>query len=427
MALDARSSAIEPNAAGGFNTIKEESCKQKQRIASLDVFRGITVAVMILVDNAGGILPAINHSPWNGSTLADFVMPFFLFIVGISLVLTYKKLACRAVATRKAILRASKLFTLGIFLQGGFIHRINDLTYGVDIKYMRWMGILQRIAIAYLVTALCEIWLKGDNNNNINVNSGSSLLRKYRFQWALAFMLTTLYLSLSYGLYVPDWDFQIPIATSSSAPKLFTVKCGVGGDTGPACNAVAMIDRKILGIQHLYTRPVYARTHQCSINSPDYGPSPSDAPSWCQAPFDPEGLLSSVMAIVTCLVGLHYGHIIVHYKDHRDRMLHWMITTACLIILGFALDSCGMHFNKSLYTFSYSCFTAGVAGILFAAIYFMVDVCGYRRPTVLMEWMGVHALTIYILAACNVVPLLLLGFYWGEPHNNFLRLIGVGI
>jgi heparan-alpha-glucosaminide N-acetyltransferase len=427
MALHARSSAIDqPNAAGGFNTIREESRKQKQRIVSLDVFRGITVALMILVDNAGGILPAINHSPWNGSTLADFVMPFFLFIVGISLALTYKQLACRGVATRKAILRASKLLTLGIFLQGGFIHRVNDLTYGVDIKYMRWMGILQRIAIAYLVAALCEIWLKGDDNNIINVNSGSSLLRKYRFQWALALLLTTLYLSLSYGLYVPDWDFQVPInGNSSSAPKLFTVKCGVRGDTGPACNAVGMIDRKILGIRHLYGRPVYARTQQCSINSPDYGPSPSDAPSWCQAPFDPEGLLSSVMAIVTCLFGLHYGHIIVHYKDHRDRMVHWMITTSCLIFLGFALDSCGMHFNKPLYSFSYTCFTAGIAGILFAGIYFMVDVCGYRRPTVVMEWMGVHALMIYILAACNVVPLLLLGFYWGEPHSNFLRLIGV--
>lgn len=45
---------------------------------------------MILVDDVGGILPAINHSPWNGLTLADFVMPFFLFIVGVSLALTYK-------------------------------------------------------------------------------------------------------------------------------------------------------------------------------------------------------------------------------------------------------------------------------------------------------------------------------------------------
>lgn len=102
------------------------------------------------------------------------------------------------------------------------------------------------------------------------------------------------------------------------------VKCGVRGDTGPACNAVGLIDRTVLGIQHLYRKPIYARTvviflpstiwfyilisffsrivniaticflQLCSINSPDYGPLPPDAPSWCQAPFDPEGLLRFV-------------------------------------------------------------------------------------------------------------------------------------
>ncbi|GMY26698.1 heparan-alpha-glucosaminide N-acetyltransferase [Fagus crenata] len=395
---------------------------QSQRVVSLDVFRGLTVALMIFVDDAGGVLPAINHSPWDGLNLADFVMPFFLFIVGVSLALTYKKLSCRAVATRKAILRALKLLILGLFLQGGFLHGLNDLTYGVDVEHMRWMGILQRIAIAYLLAALCEIWLKGVDN----VNSGSSLLRNYRFQWVFASMLTTLYLSFLYGLYVPDWEYQIPIGISSSLPKLFSVKCGVRGDTGPACNAIGMIDRKILGIGHLYKRAAYARTQQCSINSPSNGPLPPGAPSWCQAPFDPEGLLSSVMAIVTCLVGLHYGHIIVHFKDHKDRIFHWMITTSCLILLGLGLDFCGMHLNKVLYTFSYMCFTAGVAGILFAAIYLMVDVCGYRRLTLVMEWMGVHALMIYILAACNVLPFLLQGFYWGKPQNNILRLIGIG-
>ncbi|KAG6712270.1 hypothetical protein I3842_05G095300 [Carya illinoinensis] len=311
---------------------------------------------------------------------------------------------------------------LGLFLQGGFFHGLNDLTYGVDIEHMRWMGILQRIAIAYLLAALCEIWLKGDGN----VNLASSLLSQYRFQWALVLMLSTLYLSLLYGLYVPDWEYRIPIETSSSPPKLFSVKCGVRGDTGPACNAVGMIDRKILGIQHLYKRPVYARTQQCSINFPNNGPLPSDAPSWCQAPFDPEGLLSSVMAIVSCFVGLHYGHIIVHYKDHRDRIFHWMFTSSCLVVLGLGLNLCGMHFNKALYTFSYMCFTAGVAGILFAGIYFMVDVCGCRRPTFVMEWMGIHALMLYILAACNVLPVFLQGFYWSRPRNNILTLIGIG-
>ncbi|XVF16902.1 hypothetical protein REPUB_Repub10bG0071000 [Reevesia pubescens] len=400
----------------------QQAQQQHQRLVSLDVFRGLTIVLMILVDDVGGLLPAINHSPWNGLTLADYVMPFFLFIVGVSLGLTYKRVSCRVTATTKAVLRALKLLMLGLFLQGGFFHGLNDLTYGVDIQQMRLMGILQRIAIAYLVAAMCEIWLKGDDN----VTSELTLLRKYQFQWVAALVLTIIYISLLYGLYVPDWEYQIPDATSSSAPKIFSVKCGLRGDTGPACNAVGMIDRKILGIQHLYRKPVFERTKQCSINSPDYGPLPSDAPTWCEAPFDPEGLLSSVMAMVSCLVGLHYGHTIVHFKDHWDRIRLWLIPSSAFLFLGLALDILGMHVNKALYTFSYMCVTAGAAGFLFAGIYLLVDMYGYRRMTLVLEWMGKHALVIYILAACNIIPIIVQGFYWKQPQNNILSLIGIG-
>ncbi|KAG9447380.1 hypothetical protein H6P81_013508 [Aristolochia fimbriata] len=416
---DARGSTVVLIAGGGGGGGKGDAAKR--RLVSLDVFRGITVALMILVDDAGGLFPAINHSPWDGVTLADFVMPFFLFIVGVALALAYKRLSDKALASRKAVLRALKLFLLGLFLQGGYFHGVNNLTYGVDITNIRLMGTLQRIAIAYLVTAICEILLKSE----IDVDYGISLLKKYQYQWLVVSVLSTMYIILLYGLYVPDWEYQVP-GSPSMAAKTFSVKCGVRGETGPACNAVGMIDRKLLGIQHLYKRPIYARTKQCSINSPDYGPLPPDAPSWCQAPFDPEGLLSSVMAIVTCLIGLHYGHIIVHFKDHKDRILHWMIPSFCLVVLGFCLDFMGMHLNKVLYSFSYTCVTAGAAGILFVGTYILVDVYGYTRPTLLMEWMGTNALMIYILAACNVLPVMLQGFYWKKPENNFLRLIGIG-
>lgn len=398
--------------------------RQSQRLVSLDVFRGITVALMILVDDVGGLLPAINHSPWNGVTIADYVMPFFLFIVGVSLGLTYKKLPSKVTATRKCILRAFKLLAVGLFLQGGFVHGVNSLTYGADVRQMRLMGILQRIAMAYIVAAMCEMWLRKDDDV---VTSELSLLRKYRFQWAVAFMLTLFYLSLLYGLYVPDWEYQIPIEPSSSSePTIYSVKCGLRGDTGPGCNAVGMIDRNLFGIQHLYRKPVYARTKQCSMTSPSNGALPPDAPSWCQAPFDPEGLLSSVMAIVTCFIGLHFGHVIIHFKDHCYRIRHWLIFSFCLLVLGFILDFFGMHLNKALYTFSYTCVTGGSGGILFTGIYILVDVLGYRWWATVFEWMGKHALMIYVLAACNIVPILIGGFYWKEPKNNLLSLVGIG-
>ncbi|KAH0923691.1 hypothetical protein HID58_023709 [Brassica napus] len=429
----------------------------KERLVSLDVFRGLTVAVsfsltlfssltpfssnssnllrilqfqsltyvhkqlMILVDDVGGIFPAINHSPWDGVTLADFVMPFFLFIVGVSLAFAYKvNLSCKYAATRKALLRSFKLLSLGLFLQGGFIHGLNNLTYGIDIEKIRVMGILQRIAIAYLVAALCEIWFKG----NHNVTSELSMIKKYKFHWVVAFVITTTYLFMLYGLYVPDWEYQI--STQDQGSTTFLVKCGVRGNTGPGCNAVGMLDRMLLGIHHLYRKPVYARTKQCSIYSPHNGPLPPGAPSWCQAPFDPEGVLSSLMATVTCLVGLHYGHIIIHFKDHKRRLNQWILRSFCLVMLGLALDLFGMHLNKPLYTLSYVCVTAGASGFLFSTIYLMVDVYGYKRASLVLQWMGIHALPIYVLVACNLVFLIIHGFYWKKPTNNLLHLIGIG-
>lgn len=395
------------------------AASSRQRLVSLDVFRGITVLLMIIVDDAGSFLPAMNHSPWEGVTIADFVMPFFLFIVGVALSLAYKRVPDKLEATGKATLRALKLFCVGLVLQGGFFHGVRSLTFGVDVTQIRFMGILQRIAIAYLLTALCEIWLKGDND----VDSGFDLIKRYRYQLFAGLLITVTYMVLLYGTYVPDWEYQI--SGPGSTQKTFSVTCGVRGDSGPGCNAVGMIDRKILGIQHLYGRPVYARSKQCSIDSPQNGPLPPEAPSWCQAPFDPEGLLSSVMAIVTCLIGLQYGHIIVHFQKHRERIMHWLLPSFGMLVLAFAMDFFGMRMNKPLYTVSYTLATAGAAGLLFAGIYTLVDLYGLRRPTLAMEWMGMHALMIFVLLACNILPIFLHGFYWGEPKNNLLKFIGI--
>ncbi|XP_042397110.1 heparan-alpha-glucosaminide N-acetyltransferase-like [Zingiber officinale] len=393
--------------------------KRAPRLVSLDVFRGLTVALMIFVDNAGSYFPAINHSPWDGVTLADFVMPFFLFIVGVALAVTCKRVTNKAIATQKVILRATKLFVVGLVVQGGYFHGLYDLTYGVNILRIRWMGVLQRIAIAYLLAAICEIWLKGDQD----VHSGYSLVQRHRLQLLVGLALTTIYMVLLYGLHVPDWEYQVPVPGITL--RTFSVKCAVRGDTGPACNAAGMIDRRVFGIQHLHRHPAYGRIEQCSVNSPATGPLPPDAPSWCQAPFDPEGLLSSMMAIVTCLIGLQFGHVIIHFKDHKERIVQWMIASFCLLALAFSLDFYGMHMNKALYTPSYTCITAGTAGVMFTGVYVLVDIYGYRKPTLVMEWLGTHALMVYILLGCNIFPLFAQGFYLREPENNILKVIGI--
>lgn len=75
---------------------------------------------------------------------------------------------------------------------------------------------------------------------------------------------------------------------------------------------------------------------------------------------------------------------------------------------------------------SYTLATAGAVGLLFAGIYALVDLYGFRRPTIAMEWMGKHALMIYVLVACNILPMFIRGFYWRDPNNSLLKVIGIG-
>ncbi|KAI8016447.1 Heparan-alpha-glucosaminide N-acetyltransferase [Camellia lanceoleosa] len=91
---------------------------KSKRVATLDAFRGLTIVVMILVDDAGEAYPRIEHSPLNGCTLADFVLPFFLFIVGVAISFALKKVPVVKDAVKKIIIRTLKLLFWGIILQG---------------------------------------------------------------------------------------------------------------------------------------------------------------------------------------------------------------------------------------------------------------------------------------------------------------------
>ncbi|KAG2624754.1 heparan-alpha-glucosaminide N-acetyltransferase-like [Panicum virgatum] len=400
-----------------------EQQRKPQRVASLDVFRGFTVAMMILVDDAGGAWPGINHAPWFGVTVADFVMPAFLFIIGVSAALVFKKMPNKTAATKKAMVRAIKLFILGVILQGGYIHGRHKLTYGVDLDQIRWLGVLQRIAIGYFLAVISEIWLV---NNNL-VDSPVSFAKKYFMEWIMAMMITTLYVALVFGLYVPNWEFKVKISdptfsTPISLVEMRTIHCGVRGSLGPPCNAVGLVDRVLLGENHLYKNPVYKRTKECSINSPDYGPLPPNAPDWCLAPFDPEGLLSTLMAAVTCFVGLHFGHVLIHCKNHSQRMLFWLLASTVLTIFAFLLLLLGMPFSKPLYTVSYMLLSAGVSGFLLLLLYYIVDVIHIKKPFILFQWMGMNALIVYVLVACELFPTLIQGFYWRSPENNLVDI-----
>ncbi|XP_031130767.1 heparan-alpha-glucosaminide N-acetyltransferase-like [Ipomoea triloba] len=392
-----------------FSTTKSKS--PNDRVASLDVFRGLCVFLMTFVDYAGSIFPIIAHSPWNGLRLADFVMPFFLFVAGVSLAIVYKDPSHKERSTWKVVARTLKLFLLGILLQGGFLHGITSLTYGVDLERIRWLGILQRISVGHIVAALLEIWDPYEKRKK------DSFFMNYIWHWFTAFVLSAIYMGLSYGLYVPDWQFSLPQSASfgsSSESYIYKVNCSVRGDMGPACNPAGMIDRTILGIGHLYAKPVYRNLKECKISYP---------PSWCHAPFEPEGILSSLTSAVTCIIGLHYGHILVQLKDHKERLSNWSIVSFPFLVLGLFLALLGIPLNKSLYTISYMLVTTATAGITFSILYILIDVYGLRKLFFLLEWIGKHSLCIFVLITSNIAVIAIQGFYLRSPENNIVNWI----
>ncbi|KAK8946759.1 hypothetical protein KSP39_PZI006376 [Platanthera zijinensis] len=404
---------------------EQEMPRRSKRVAALDIFRGLTVAMMILVDGAGGEWPVIGHAPWNGCNLADFVMPFFLFIVGMAVPLALKveqRMHNQVLAVKRVVFRTIKLLFWGLILQGGYSHAPDELTYGVDMKHIRWCGILQRIALAYLVVAFLEIFSKTSEAQELTPVGWSIVLLKIIRIFGACFLV--IYLATLYATYVPDWTFTLHNTNSVDNGKVFTIVCGVRGRLDPPCNAVGYIDRQVLGINHLYQHPAWKRSKVCTYASPHEGPFRKDAPPWCLAPFEPEGILSSISSILSAIIGVHYGHVLIHMKSHLERLKHWVLMGFALIFLGILLHfTHAIPLNKQLYSFSYVCTTAGAAGLVFSLFYILVDILHLRVLFLPFEWIGMNAMLVFVMAAEGIFEGFLNGWYFESPNNTLVYWI----
>ncbi|XP_057962814.1 uncharacterized protein LOC131154213 isoform X1 [Malania oleifera] len=215
---------------------------------------------------------------------------------------------------------------------------------------------------------------------------------------------------------VPDIDTQIQAINQ--------VACNVRGKLDPPCNAVGYIDREVLGINHIYQHPAWKRSKVCTVNSPHAGPFRNDAPSWCQAPFEPEGIISSLSSILSTIIGVHFGHVLIHLKVHSNRLKHWVVMGLALLILGIILHfTDAIPLNKQLYTFSYVCVTSGSAALVFSAFYILVDIWGFRHLFLPLEWIGMNAMLVYVMAAEGIFAGFINGWYYDDPHNTLVYWI----
>ncbi len=319
------------------------------RLMSLDVFRGATIASMMLVNNPGtwnALYPQLDHAEWNGWTFTDLIFPFFLWIVGVAIPLStarrleqgQSRLQLFAHAFRRAVI----IFALGFFL--------NSLLFFIDGSLFRdafsaWLhdyatsvripGVLQRIAVVYLVTVL--IFLR--TNIRGQIIALFTLLAGY---WILM-------------LAGPMLGFGTP-----------------GFEKG--ANFAQYIDNLVLNGPHIGTHVWKA------------------GKNW-----DPEGIVSTLPAIATCLFGVLTGHLL-RTKLSPETKTAWLLVAGNLLLFAGAVMNIWLPINKNLWTSSYAVFMAGMALACFGVFYWLVDVQGWRAWAKPFAIYGMNAITVFVLA-----------------------------
>jgi len=314
----------------------EDDTNRRTRHVSVDVFRGMTIVAMILVNNPGNLQTTywpLQHAEWHGWTPTDLVFPFFLFIVGVAIVLALKGRvdggAPRGPLVGKIIRRSVILFGLGLFLNGYPFGIFGPRGFGEFLETWRIPGVLQRIAICYLVVSLLALFCRVRTLKVLTI----VFLVGY---WALMTLVPVP------GLGAPDID-------------------------DPGGNLSAWLDRAVYG-DHVWQ---YAKV------------------------YDPEGLLSTIPALATTLFGVFAGLLLTSGFVPVERVARLFVTGGLLVCAGFVW---GWFFpiNKPIWTSSYAVFTAGLAMCGLALCSWFFDLRDNPRVSTLFTIYGVNAIALYV-------------------------------
>lgn len=297
----------------------------KNRILAVDIFRGMTIVLMILVNNPGtwsAVYAPFLHEDWHGYTPTDLVFPFFLFIVGTSIAFAYQNKTATANRYKKISLRSLKLIGLGLFL-GAFTI---TFPFFKEFSTIRFPGVLQRIGVVFFITSILFI------NFNWKTLIGIAI-----------FILVGYWLALGF----------IPVEGMTST-----------FDRAPN-NLANYMDVKVLG-NHMWKK--------------DY---------------DPEGILSTIPAIASCILGILTGLILNSKQEKKATIL--MGIGGSFLIIGHLWDLV-FPINKALWSSSFVLVTAGWANLILALIYYVTDIKKIPFGS-LFKYTGANAITVFFLSS----------------------------
>jgi predicted acyltransferase len=362
-----------------------------QRLISLDALRGFTIAAMVIVNDPGSwdaVYAPLLHASWHGITATDLIFPFFIFIVGVSISFAYTKRLEANVPKKdiykKIIWRAFKIYAVGVLL---WVLRRDFWEFSFDD--VRWVGVLQRIAIVFLFGAL--IFLNTDWKKQLGI--AASLLIGYWLIMALVPVPIDEVISqaLASGTVISA-EGEIAIGEIKQLSEGF-----ITANLEPGTNLAAWLDRAII--------PGYL---------------------W-EVTWDPEGLISTIPALCTAIIGMLVGRLLLTVTEPFKKVAYLFFVGFSLLLVG-ELWSYVFPLNKNLWTSSFTLYTAGLATMGLAACILIIDIWGYVRWTRLGRVYGANAITAYVLA--GMLKVVFYGdIWWGISlsHTFMDSMTGMGI
>jgi predicted acyltransferase len=320
----------------------------KHRLLAIDALRGITITAMILVNNPGSwsyIYSPLKHAQWHGWTITDLIFPFFVFIVGISIHISVSRQLStgipKALVLKHAAIRMIKLILLGWFL-ALFYYNFTQPDYNwFEQRFfsIRFMGVLQRIGLVYFISVMFALYCR-------------TVAR------ALCFLAILIVYWLALTL--------IPYSDPSGNHYLGLLDHGN--------NLSAWLDNTIFAAKHLY-----------------YGQAKPFA-------FDPEGLLSTLPAVATCLSGIMVGQwLMLTTKTIQFKSLG-LFSIGLLFIIFAELLAPYFPINKALWTSSYVLLSSGYACAVLGILLWIIDLRNYKNWTAPFIVFGANSIAFFMFA-----------------------------